>query len=384
MSKTRIGVVGCGNISMTYMRNVALFNNIELTACADIVPAAAEHRAAEYGIKAMSVDELLASDEVDIVLNLTIPTEHYRVTMAAFDSGKHVFTEKPLAVTAALGRELVDAARAKGLALGSAPDTYFGAAGRRARSIVESGRLGPVIGGTAHMMGHGMEHWHPSPAFFYQQGGGPVLDMGPYYISMLLSLLGSARRVVAMTSIGNETRTITADGPNKNTSFTVGTETTAMAVIQFASNAIVNVGFSWDVWGHSHPFIELYGRNGSLKLPDPDTYGGDVEFSERGGEWQTFRSEDSLLGAINWPYDKPRLANYRTTAVAEMAAAIKAGREPRASGENALHVLEVLEAILASGRSGNPVDIKTGYAQMVPLEDAEIESLLAYSVGPKI
>lgn len=377
MKKTRIGVVGCGNISMTYMRNAALFNNIELTACADIVPEAAARRAAEYGIRALAVDELLASDEVDLVLNLTIPTEHHPVTRAALSAGKHVFTEKPLAVSAALGRELVDLARSKGLALGSAPDTYFGAAGRRARSLIASGKVGPVIGGTAFMMGHGMEHWHPAPAFYYQQGGGPVLDMGPYYISMLLSLLGPARRVMAMASIGNETRTITADGPNKGGSFAVNTETTAMAVVQFASNAIVSVGFSWDVWSHGHPFIELYGRNGSLRLPDPDTYGGDVQFADGGGEWQTFRSEGSVLGAINWPYDAPRIANYRTTAIAEMAAAIEAGRAPRASGENALHALEILEAILTSGRTGQPVDITTGYTQMQPLEDKEITALLA-------
>ncbi len=377
MNKTRIGVIGCGNISATYMRNVALFNTIELTACADIVAEAATHRAREYDIEALSVDALLASSDVDLVLNLTIPTEHYRVSMAALDAGKHVFTEKPLAVTAVLASELVRAARSKGLMLGSAPDTYFGAAGRRARGLIADGKVGPVIGGTAHMLGHGMEHWHPAPEFYYQEGGGPVLDMGPYYISMLLSLLGPARRVMAMSSIGNDTRTITAPGPNTDKTFAVGTETTAMAMIEFASNAIISVGFSWDVWSHTHPFIELYGRNGSLRLPDPDTYGGDVQFSERGGPWQTLPSEDSLLGAINWPFDAPRIANYRATAIAEMAAAISLGHQPRASGENALHALEVLEAILKSGRTGHPVEIATRYSLTEPLADDEIKRLMA-------
>lgn len=377
MSKMRIGVIGCGNISMTYMRNAALFNNIELTACADIIPETAARRAAEYGITAMTAEKLLASPDVDIVLNLTVPTEHYPVTKAALEAGKHVFTEKPLAVSTELGSKLVTLAAEKGLALASAPDTFFGAAGRKARNLIGDGSLGPIIGGTAYMMGHGMEHWHPAPSFYYQEGAGPILDMGPYYISMLLSLLGPATQVFAMSSIGNENRIITADGPNKGTSFRVSTETTAMAVIRFASGAIVNLGISWDVWAQGHPYIELYGRDGSLRLPDPDTYGGDVLYSDRGGEWQTFKSEDSLLGAINWPYDAPRIANYRTTAVAEMADAIVNGRKPRAAGSNALHVLEILEAILISGRTNTPIKIKTSYELMTAMSDEDIKRLLA-------
>jgi predicted dehydrogenase len=376
MTKTRIGVIGCGNISMTYMRNAAMFNNIELAACADIVPETAAKRAAEYGIEPMTAETLLARKDIDIVLNLTVPTEHYPVSKAALEAGKHVFTEKPLAVSTELGRALVELAAEKGLALASAPDTFFGAAGRKARSLIEDGRIGPVIGGTAYMMGHGMEHWHPAPSFYYQKGAGPILDMGPYYISMLLSLLGPARQVFAMTSIGNETRTITADGPNKGTSFGVTTETTAMAVIRFASGAIVNLGISWDVWAQGHPFIELYGREGSLRLPDPDTYGGDVLYSDAGGDWQSFKSEDSLLGAINWPYDAPRIANYRTTAVAEMADAIQNKRKPRACGSNALHVLEVLEAVLKSGQTNAPVELTSTYELMPLLRDEDITALL--------
>lgn len=377
MKKTRVGVIGCGNISMTYMRNAALFNNVELTACADIMADSAAARAAEYGIEAMTVEALLASDKVDLILNLTIPTEHHRVTMAALNAGKHVFTEKPLATSVELARELVATAKDRKLGLGSAPDTYLGAAGRKARALIETGGVGRIIAGTAFMMGHGMEHWHPSPEFYYQPGGGPVLDMGPYYISMLVNLLGPATRVVGMGSTGNATRLITADGPKQNTSFAVNTETTVMAVVQFASGALVTVGMSWDVWKQGHAPIELYGQTGSLQLPDPDTYGGDILFSAEGADWQTLPSEGRLLGAINWPYDAPRLANYRMAAVAEMADAIANGRTPRASGENALHVLEILEALLTSGRTGQPIDIATPFTTVEAIDDAAITALLA-------
>jgi predicted dehydrogenase len=377
MNKIKIGVIGCGNISTTYMRNAALFNNVELTACADIVPASAAQRASEYRIEAMTVESLLESANVDLVLNLTIPTEHHRVTSAALDAGKHVFTEKPLATSSELARELVAAARARNLALGSAPDTYLGAAGRMARSLIDGGGLGRIIAGTAFMMGHGMEHWHPSPEFYYQKGGGPVLDMGPYYLSMLVYLLGPATRVVGMASTGNATRQITAEGAKKNTRFAVDTETTAMGVVQFASGALVTVGMSWDVWKQGHAPIELYGENGSLRLPDPDTYGGDVQVSIKGADWETTGSEGRLLGAFNWPYDMPRLANYRMAAVAEMANAIVAGRGPRASGEFALHVVEILEALLASGRTGSAIDIASLCPKVEPMDEAAVAALLA-------
>ena len=222
-----------------------------------------------------------------------------------------------------------------------------------------------------------MEHWHPNPAFYYQEGGGPILDMGPYYLTLLAHLLGPVRRVMAMTTIGNPTRLITADGPNKNTRFSVGTATTGTALLEFASGALITLVMSWDVWAHSHPNLELYGETGTLRLPDPDTYGGDVLLREADGPWQTFVSDTHPLGAINWPYDAPRIANYRATAIAEMASAIAAGYAPKASGANALHVLDVLEAIIASGRTGEPRMITSDYEQTAPLTDPEIMALMA-------
>lgn len=373
----RIGVIGCGNIAATYLTNARLFAGIELVACADAVPAAAEARAAEFGLRALSVDALLADPGIDLVLNLTIPTAHLEISLAALSAGKHVFTEKPLATSAADGRRLVAEAAARGLALGSAPDTFLGAAGRRARALMDAGAIGRPVAGTAFMLGRGMEHWHPNPQFFYQPGGGPVLDMGPYYLTMLVSLLGPVARVSAMTSRGQDERLVTAAGPFQGTRFPVGTPTTALSLLEFRSGAIVTFGASWDVHRHSNHPIELHGTEGSLRLPDPDTFGGAVSLSEGGAPWTDFPSERSVYGALNWPYAAPNRANYRMLGVADLAAAVRDGRPPRASGTLALHVLEIMEAILASGERRAPVDIAGDVARPAALDDAEAAALAA-------
>ncbi len=376
MAKLGIGVIGCGNISMTYMRNATLFPSVELRACADLDGVLAQHRAAEHGIRALSVEDLLASADVDLILNLTVPNAHFEVSLAALQAGKHVFTEKPFAVAAAQGRTLVAEARRRTLAIGSAPDTFLGAAGRLARRLVDAGAIGRPVAGTAFMMGRGMEHWHPNPRFFYQPGGGPVLDMAPYYLTMLVSLLGPVARVTGIAAIGSPERLITAEGPYKNTTFTVGTPTTAMAVLAFASGAVVALGMSWDVFRHSLAPIEIHGTDGSLSLPDPDTFGGEVALSERGAAWRRMDTSGQLNGRINWPFDAPRLANYRMIGVADLAAALAAGRPPRASGELALHVLEVMEGILGSAEQGGiPVDLPPASVQPAPLGEEEAASL---------
>ena len=371
----RIGVVGCGNISMTYLRNSALFRGIELVACADISIEMAQLRASEYGIRAQSVDELLKSDDIDLVLNLTIPTAHFDISMSALSAGKHVFTEKPLAVTATEGHQLVAEARSRDLLIGSAPDTFLGAAGRLARRIVDEGRIGRPVTGTAFMMGRGMEHWHPNPQFYYQPGGGPVLDMGPYYITMLVNLLGPAKRVIAISSTGSAERLITADGPFKGTSFKVGTPTTIQAVVEFVNGAVISIGMSWDVFKHSNHPIELHGTEGSLRLPDPDTFGGVLALSEWGSEWQEFSTAGSLHGQINWPFNAPDRANYRMIGVADLANAVATGGKPRASGDLALHVLEVMEAILEAGATGKATQISGIAVQPAALSENEAATL---------
>ncbi|MFT4184597.1 MAG: Gfo/Idh/MocA family oxidoreductase [Rhizobium sp.] len=376
-AKFGIGVIGCGNISMTYLRNAALFAGVELRACADISADAAALRAREYGIRALSVDQLLAESEIDLVLNLTIPAVHFDVTLSALSAGKHVFTEKPLATSAADGRVLVAEAKRRGLLLGSAPDTFLGAAGRRAHRLMEEGAIGRPVSGTAFMMGRGMEHWHPNPQFYYQPGGGPVFDMGPYYLTMMVNLLGPVVRVMAMATKGQEERLITADGPFRNTRFKVETPTNILSLLEFECGATVNFGASWDVFCHSNHPIELHGTEGSLRLPDPDTFGGTVSLSERGADWCDFESDGELYGRKNWPFADPDRANYRMLGVADLARALQENRRPRASGDLALHVLEVMEAILASGESGQSVGIGGGLTRPLLLGEEEARSFLA-------
>ncbi|MDX3924324.1 MAG: Gfo/Idh/MocA family oxidoreductase [Shinella sp.] len=376
-TKLGIGVIGCGNISMTYLRNAALFGGIELCACADISDEMSALRAREYGIRALGVDALLRDPEIDLVLNLTVPAAHYEISLAALSAGKHVFTEKPLATSAAEGRKLVSEAKARGLLLGSAPDTFLGAAGRRARRRMDEGAIGRPVTGTAFMFGRGMEHWHPNPQFYYQPGGGPVFDMGPYYLTMLVNLLGPVKSVMAMATKGQEERLITAEGPFRNTSLKVATPTNVLSLIEFHNGTTVNFGASWDVFRHSNHPIELHGTEGSLRLPDPDTFGGTVSVSPRGDEWRDFETGNDLYGTINWPYDAPDRANYRMLGVADLVRALGEGRTPRASGDLALHVLEVMEAILQSGESRSAISIEGTTPQPPLLGEEEARSLLA-------
>jgi predicted dehydrogenase len=371
MKKLGLGIVGCGNIAMTYLRNAALFRGLELRACADLLPEQAALRAAEYGLRACAVEDLITAPDVDLVINLTIPTAHAGITQAALDAGKHVFTEKPLGTTMEEGRALVVLAEARGCVLGSAPDTFLGAAGRLARQMIEGGAIGRIVTGTAFMMGRGMEHWHPNPAFYYQKGGGPVLDMGPYYVTMLVNLLGPARRVMAMATSASQNRLITAEGPLQGTTFPIGTPTSLLSLIEFTSGAVITFGASWDVFRHSNAPIELHGTTGSLRLPDPDTFGGTISVSHGGDAWEDLPTEDRLYGQINWPYAAPDRANYRMLGIADLAAGLAVGRPPRASGRLALHVLEILEAILTSGETGAPVPLTTTVHQPPVLEEDE-------------
>ncbi|MEH7900196.1 Gfo/Idh/MocA family oxidoreductase [Rhizobium laguerreae] len=375
--KLRVGVVGCGNISLAYMRNAPLFRGVEIIACADLNADAAKRRAAEFNLRAADVDSLIDDKNIDLILNLTIPAAHFDVSMRALSAGKHVFTEKPLGVTAAEGRGLVDAAAAKGLMLGSAPDTFLGAAGRHARRQMEASAIGKPVTGTAFMMGRGMEHWHPDPSFYYQAGAGPLMDMGPYYLTMMVNLMGPIRRVQAVATSGQEERLITAEGPKQGTTFKVGTPTSVLSLLEFECGATVTFGTSWDVFRHSNHPIELHGTEGSLRLPDPDNFGGSVALSSRGAPWQETDTSGELFGAVNWPIAAPDRANYRMLGLADLARAIVEGRKPRASGDLALHVLEVMEAILRAGETGAAQTISGIVAQPRELREDEARSLLA-------
>jgi len=370
-----VGLIGCGNISTIYLTNLPRSPGVKVRACADMRPEVAEAQAARFGVEAAPVDTLLSRDDIDLVVNLTVPAAHAAVSLAALSAGKHVFSEKPLAVDLELGRKIVAEAEARGLVVGCAPDTFLGAGGRLARRMIDEGKIGRVLAGTAFVMSHGMEHWHPDPEFFFKPGGGPVLDIGPYYITTLVNLLGPVARVLALTGTGFAERVVTAEGLRKGHRIAVETPTTAMSLLEFSAGAQVMFGASWDVWKHSHPPIELYGTEGSLRVPDPNFFGGVVEASKRGGGWKKYDSRSLPLGAPNWPTDAPRLANHRALGVAEMALALREGRKNHASGRLALHVLEVMAAILLAGSTGKPVTISVAAERPPVLSDDDAARL---------
>ena len=377
MTKIGVGIIGCGNISTAYLTLAPLFASLELRAVADLDPAAAAARAGAFGLRAESVDGLLAAGDVDMVVNLTVPQAHFSVTKAILEAGKHAYSEKPFVLTLDEGRILRDLAAKKGLRLGSAPDTFLGGAHQQARAVIDSGRIGRVIGGTAHVMSHGMEAWHPGPDFFFQPGGGPVLDMGPYYITNLVQLLGPVRAVSAMAAASFATRTI-GSGPRMGEEVPVSTPTNIHAILEFQSGALVTLGASWDVWAHGHAPMEIYGAEGSLYAPDPNFFGGTVTLSGPEGIAEELTPWDHPFGQPNSEDSRgtPR-ANYRTAGLAEMAAALAEGRPHRTGPDLALHVIDVMTAILASAKARAWVETSTTCARPAALGPDEARALLA-------
>jgi predicted dehydrogenase len=373
----RIGLVGCGNISDIYLQNGPRFRDSVFTACADLSADAANRQAELYLIQARSVQDLVKSDDVDIVLNLTIPEAHAGVSLQAIEAGKHVYSEKPLATAIADGVAIVAAAKAKGLRVGSAPDTVLGAGIQEARALIDAGAIGKPLTGLAAVMSHGMEHWHPNPGFFFRPGAGPVFDMGPYYLSALVTLLGPVASVQATGQTGFEERIVTTpSSPARGQKIKVETLTNLHALLDFASGAHVTFLASWDVWKHSMPPIELHGQKASLRLPDPNWFGGDLLIAGQNEEWRTIRTDDKTFGAKNWPVTAPKFANDRGLGLADMARAIVDDRPHRASGDIALHVLAVMAGILEAATEGRRAAISPACARPSPLGETEAKGLL--------
>lgn len=375
MSDLRLAVVGCGVISTRYLQNAPMFKGVKITACADLRPEMADRQAAAFGISALSLDAVWRDPKIDAIINLTIPNAHFEVSRRALKAGKHVFSEKPLTVQPKDAKSLVELADRQGLALAVASDTFLGPGHRIARSSVDSGEIGRVVVGTAFFMSRGMEHWHPDPTFFFQPGGGPVLDMGSYYISALVNMLGPVSRVTAMDGMGLAERTITAEGAKKGSVIKVDIPTTSLAALEFADGAMLSLSLSWDVFQHGHRPLELYGTLGSLRAPDPNFFGGDVEIAHAREPWQLRSSLHEFCGKPNYPDDKPVFANYRMLGVADMADAIMRGLKPRASGELGLHVLNVMDAILRAGKTRKSVSVAGGIRPR-PFSEAEVAALL--------
>ena len=376
MTILNVGLIGCGNISAAYLRLAPNFKNIRFVAVSDMNEDAALARAKEFGLKARTVSDLLASDDIDVIVNLTIPDAHYDVTKRILDAGKHAYSEKPLVLTLKQGKSLADLAAAKGLRVGSAPDTFLGGSHQQVRDIIDKDGIGKVTSGTAHFMGPGMEMWHPNPDFFFKPGGGPVLDMGPYYITNLVQLIGPVKRVVALTSSAQAVRTITSE-PRNGETIRVETPTNVHALLEFVNGATITLSVSWDVKKHRHANMELYGTKGSLFVPDPNFFGGMIEQADASGEIAEVAAWDHPFGVVNQDLDKdtPR-ANYRTAGLADMAAAISENRPHRCALELAVHVTDVMTSILKSGEMGQFVGMTTTCERPAALGPDEARALL--------
>ncbi|QQR40853.1 Gfo/Idh/MocA family protein [Devosia rhizoryzae] len=361
MAKTYgVGIMGAGNISAAYLRLAPLFKNLEVRAVADIMPEAAQKRGGEFGVKAQTPDELLKNSELDVIVNLTVPAAHYGVSMDIISAGKHSYSEKPFVLSVEEGLALKKAAEDRGLKVGSAPDTFLGGAHQQAREIIDSGKLGKIMSGTTHVMSRGMEHWHPNPDFFFQPGGGPILDLGPYYITDLVHLLGPVKRLSAFTNMARAEREVTAEGPYKGTFIKVGTPTTIHGVLEFHNGAIVTIGASWDVAAHGHHNIELYGTDGSIFVPDPNFFGGDLVTASLDGTRTPVTPWDHPFGKPNQELDKaiPR-ANYRCAGLADMMLSHETGQTARCGLDVALHVVEVMTGLLKAGETGQVLTLQT-------------------------
>lgn len=339
MSSVKIGVIGCGNISKIYLESGKIFEILDIAAVADLDVERAKAKAEEHGIaRALSVAELLADPDIQIVVNLTVPAAHYEVCKAILESGKHAYVEKPLSLTRDQGRDLLAIAKAKGLRIGGAPDTFLGAALQTCRKLIDDGAIGQPIAATAFMLGHGVEAWHPNPEFYFKPGGGPMLDMGPYYLTALISLLGPIRRVTGSAQMSFPERMITSQ-PLSGQKIIVETPTHIAGVLDFTNGAVGTIITSFDVWAHNLPPIEIHGSRGSLSIPDPNTFGGTVKLY-REGKWEEV--------PLTHGYEE----NSRGIGVADMAYAIEENRPHRASGELTFHVLDAMYGFLDSSEQG--------------------------------
>lgn len=362
MDKIRVGVVGCGKISSIYFKNCKTYPNLVVAACADLNVARAIASAEEHGVpKACSVPELLADPDIDIVINLTIPAAHAEVCLLALEAGKHVYVEKPLAVTREEGQAILAKAREKGLLVGSAPDTFLGGGIQTCIKLVEDGWIGTPVAATAFMMVKGHEHWHPDPEFYYAKGGGPMFDMGPYYLTALVAMLGPIRRVTGMTKISFPERVITSQ-PKFGQTITVDTPTHVAGLLDFHSGAIGTIITSFDIRGGANlPRIEVYGSLGTLSVPDPNTFGGPVLLRRHDAtEWREI------------PLTHGYAENGRGLGVLDMAYAIEEGRINRANGELAYHVLEAMHGFHDASDEGKHYVMQSTCERPKPLKQGAV------------
>ena len=367
MEKVKIGILGLGAISGIYLKNLTeLFREVEIRGVYDLVPEKTEAAKSEYGIPRgyASMEEMLQDPQIQIVLNLTRPFEHYETTRAALLAGKHVYSKKPLAATYEEGRELMILARERNLLLGGAPDTFLGAGIQTCRRLIDSGFIGRPVGASARMICHGHESWHPAPEFYYQYGGGPMMDMGPYYLTALVNLLGRVNGLTGMATKSFETRTITSN-PHYGETIKVEVPTHVNGILEFENGAVATITTTFDVYYDSSASLEIYGTKGTLRVPDPNGFDGPV---------MLLRPEDGAFREIPLTFDYRE--NSRGLGLADMAKALLTGRDMRAGGEQTLHVLEIMTALEKSSRERKFITLESSYTRKSAMCDDAIRGIL--------
>ncbi len=351
----RVGVIGCGAISSAYMSIGKKFRNIEIVACADLDIKRARVRAKEFEVpRACSVKQLLADKTIEIIINLTVPKAHASVSLKALKAGKNVYNEKPFAVTREEAKEIIDLADENGLLVGGAPDTFLGGAHQTCRKLIDDGWIGDPVATNAFMMGHGHESWHPDPEFYYEKGGGPMFDMGPYYLTAMVNMMGPVGRVMGCTRVTFPERTITSEKKYGKV-IRVDTPTHVVGIMEFKSGAIGQLTTSFDVWGTRAPNIEVHGTEGSLIVPDPNGFGGTVLYKWRNGDWKEV------------PLAYGYIENSRSIGVADMARGLRTGTKHRANGRLAYHILDLMHSFHDASEKRGSVTVKSTCSRPKPL-----------------
>lgn len=380
MEKTKVGLIGCGNISGTYMNNLSRSATVEVVACADTFPDNARALADKFGVpKICTVEELLSMPEIEIVLNLTTPLSHYEINMKALEAGKHVYCEKPLATSPQDARATLAEAEKRGLRVGCAPDTILGAGLQTSKKLIEDGWIGRPLAATANFVLPGHELWHPAPQFLYKKGAGPVWDMGPYYFSALIMLLGPIAKVGCFSHTGSSQRTIKSQ-PSAGQVIDVEIPTHYSSILHFECGAIANLNLSWEIWASELPCLEIHGTEGSLVVSDPNFFGGPVKLLR--GDVVTskvqnmsfpdniaYLNSDQILEdyreiSLPFPYQE---GNLRGLGLEDMAQALREGRQFAANGAFALHVVESLLAMDQSSEEGRIVSLDIPKLDMASL-----------------
>ena len=363
----KVGLIGCGHISETYFRAHKYFNNFKIIKCADIKISAAQKCSKIYKIEYLSVSNLLKDKEIDIILNLTPPKEHFKIAKKALLNGKHVYSEKPLAINLKEGKDLLNISKKKKLYVGNAPDTFLGGGNQKSKELIDRKVLGKVSLGNAIFAFPGVQSYHPNPEpWFAKKEGGPVIDMGPYYLTALVNLLGPAKTIKASSLMrGAKFRTI-GIGPKKGKKIKVECPTTYFSTIVFKNNCTIRLTLSFDVIAHQRNHIELYGTKGSMIVPDPNMFGGSVYICKKlGSSWNEYKTNNMPLGKINIrsqssrANESPTNANYRGVGLAEMAYCIEQKKQHRCSGELAVHVLDLIQSIMQSAKKNKPKKLTT-------------------------